>query len=91
MPKGKKAAAKRLTARTDEHHLAHSTAALKQIANTLAFLAMRQPDVATMNDTDRIILLSSLGFDRSSVAAIVGTTVNTVSVRLSEAKASQSK
>jgi len=65
--------------------------ALQQIANTLGFLAMQTSDYKGKPDTDRIIFLSNLGFDRNSIAAIVGTTPATVSTRLSEAKAQQSK
>ena len=68
-----------------------SSASLQQIANTLGFLALRNSDYKDKSDTDQIIFLSNLGFDRNSVAAIVGTTPNTVSVRLSEAKADQAK
>ena len=68
-----------------------SSASLQQIANTLGFLALRNSDYKEKSDTDQIIFLSNLGFDRNSIAAIVGTTPNTVSVRLSESKAQQAK
>jgi len=67
------------------------TASLQQIANTLGFLALRTSDYKDKSDTEQIIFLSNLGFDRNSIAAIVGTTRNTVSVRISEAKAQQAK
>jgi hypothetical protein len=65
--------------------------ALAQIANTLGFLALTTSDYKNKSDTEQIIFLANLGFDRNSIAAIVGTTPNTVSVRLSEAKATQPK
>jgi hypothetical protein len=65
--------------------------ALAQIANTLGFLALRTSDYKDKSDTEQIIFLANLGFDRNSIAAIVGTTPSTVSVRLSEAKAQQAK
>jgi hypothetical protein len=64
---------------------------LRQIANTLGFLALGFSDYKEKTDTEQILFLSNLGFDRNSIAAIVGTTLNTVSVRLSEAKAQQDK
>lgn len=38
------------------------------------------------NKTESIITLATLGIDADMIASIVGTTVNTVSVRLYEAK-----
>ena len=73
----------------DATPVAADSAALRQIANTLGFFVVNYFKDKT--DTDRILFLSNLGFDRNSVAAIVGTTPQTVSTRLSEAKAHQAK
>lgn len=74
-----------------DSQLLHVVAPLRQIANTFGFLALRQSDVKDMTDTDQILFLSRMGFDPHSIAAIVDTTVNTVRVRRSEAKAQQSR
>ena len=71
--------------------IAADSASLRQIANTLGFLVVNSSDFKDKTDTGRILFLSNLGFDRNSVAAIVGTTPQTVSTRLSEAKAQQAK
>jgi RNA polymerase-interacting CarD/CdnL/TRCF family regulator len=68
-----------------------TSSAIQQIANTLGFLAIQTSDYKGKTDTERIFFLSNLGFDRNSIAAIVGTTPATVSTRLSEAKAQLSK
>lgn len=87
----KKSSPKKTPQPRSEHSEAADSASLRQIANTLGFLAVRPSDYRQKSDTEQIILLSNLGFDRNSIAAIVGTTPNTVSVRLSEAKVQQAK
>ena len=44
-----------------------------------------------MKPTDAILTLGSAGLDRNLIAQITGSTPNTVSVRLSEAKAKEKK
>jgi len=89
--KQKKASSKKTAATPGSTHIVAESASLRQIANTLGFLALRTSDYKDKTDTEQILFLANLGFDRNSVAAIVGTTPNTVSVRLSEAKAEQDK
>lgn len=62
---------------------------LHQIANCLGLQSLESPIIKGKTDTDKILFLSSLGFDRNAIAAIIGTTPATVSVRQSEAKAAQ--
>jgi len=87
----KKSRSKKTHQSASGHSSAADSASLKQIANTLGFLALHTSNYKDKPDTDQIIFLSNLGFDRNSIAAMVGTTPNTVSVRLSEAKAQQAK
>ncbi len=63
-----------------------ATNALKQIANCLALFLINSEALKGKSDPDRIVLLDDFGFDRNSIASIIGTTPDTVSVRLSEAK-----
>lgn len=65
------------------------TMTTQQIANSLAFLTMRFSDYRKKPNTERIPFLNNLGFDRHAIAAILDTTPNTVSVRLSQLKASK--
>ena len=67
------------------------TVTTQQIANCLGFLTIRFSDYRKKPDTERVPFLNSLGFDRYAIAAILGTTLNTVSVRLSQLKASQQR
>ena len=62
---------------------------LRQIANCLAALLIESASFKEMDGTARILRLNDLGFDRNAIAALVGTTPGTVSVRLSEARAAQ--
>jgi len=89
--KTKTAAAKKTQQTGTVRSIAADSASLRQIANTLGFLALRISDYKDKPVAEQILLLSNLGFDRNSIAAMVGTTPNTVSVRLSEAKAQQTR
>jgi CRP-like cAMP-binding protein len=79
----------------NDYQLAESldqlTARLQLVANCLGFLVVRFSDYRKKTDTERIPFLNSLGFDRNDIAAILGTTPNTVSVRLSEFRASKKR
>ncbi len=59
------------------------------VARCLGALAVRFSVTRPKSDTERIHLLQSLGFDRREIAAILATTPNTVSVRLSERRKRQ--
>jgi hypothetical protein len=89
-PNKKKTSTKPTPSQTVDQVINSSTS-LQQIANTLGFLALRTSDYKNKSDTEQIIFLANLGFGRNSIAAIVGTTPSTVSVRLSEAKSQQTK
>jgi hypothetical protein len=89
--KQRKASSKKTGATPRSTQVVPESPSLRQIANTLGFLALRTSDYKEKTDTEQILFLANLGFDRNSIAAIVGTTPNTVSVRLSEAKAQQDK
>ena len=54
---------------------------LKRISNLLALIATKE-----LNTTERILMLNSIGFNPGEIADLLGTTRNTVSVRISEAK-----
>ena len=59
---------------------------LRQIAIALGFFMIQMSEYKDKNDTKKILFLNSLGFDKPSIASIVGTTPATVNTRLSEAK-----
>ena len=58
--------------------------ALKQIAHSLAYLIVNTGELKDKTNKERITLLASLGFDRHSIASLLGTTPLTVSVALSK-------
>jgi hypothetical protein len=61
--------------------------ALTTMARSMATLAMHLVvGEAPRNDTKRIRFLSALGLDRNAVADLLGTTPQTVSTRLTEAR-----
>jgi CRP-like cAMP-binding protein len=57
---------------------------LQTIGRSLAAIAMRFSRSHLKTDKARIHYLQGLGFDRNEIAAILGTSPATVSVRLSE-------
>lgn len=57
---------------------------LEVISRSLGILALRMAPTRHKTDTDRIHFLQGMGFDRNEIAAMLGTTPGTVSVRLSE-------
>jgi CRP-like cAMP-binding protein len=59
---------------------------LQQIAYCLGFLALQTDALKSKTKNDLIPILASFGFDRSSIASILQTTPETVSVRLSRLK-----
>jgi hypothetical protein len=59
---------------------------LQQIAHCLAYLVLQADELKGKSNNDLIPLLAGLGFDRSSIASILQTTPETVSVRLSRLK-----
>ncbi len=63
--------------------------ALRQIANCLGFIVLQMSDYKDKPNKEQIPFLSSLGFDRNSIAALLGTNPNTVSKELSLLKAAQ--
>lgn len=67
-----------------------SEQALQQIANCLGYLVVHTGELKDKANKDLIPVLSSLGFDRNSIASILQTTPETVSVRLSQLKATAS-
>ncbi len=60
---------------------------LQQIAHCLGFLALQSDVLKNKTKNDLIPILASFGFDRGSIASILQTTPETVSVRLSRLKA----
>lgn len=62
---------------------------LPQIANCLAYLVVNTGDLKGKNKQDLMPILSELGFDRRVIAAVLQTTPETVSVRLSQLKATK--
>lgn len=64
---------------------------LQQIAHCLGFLLIQTDKLKNKSNNDLIPILASLSFDRSSIAAILQTTPETVSVRLSRLKAKSDK
>ena len=67
------------------------TAANQQIANCLGFLTIRFSGYRKKPKSESIPFLSSLGFDRHAIAAILGTTPEAVSVQRSKLKASKKR
>ncbi len=67
------------------------TAAVRAVACSLAAIAVRFGPLRMKPDNERILSLYMLGFDRYEIAGILGTTPETVSVRLSEARARRSR
>jgi CRP-like cAMP-binding protein len=61
--------------------------ALQQIANCLAYLVISTEELRSKSKNDLIPILASLGFDRNSIASILQTTPETVSVCLSRLRA----
>jgi hypothetical protein len=59
---------------------------LQQIAYCLAYLVLQTDELKGKSNNDLIPLLTRLGFDRISIASILQTTPETVSVRLSQLK-----
>lgn len=59
---------------------------LQQIANCLGYLVVHTEELKGKSNNDLIPILASMGFDRSSIASILQTTPETVSVRLSRLK-----
>jgi hypothetical protein len=59
---------------------------LQQIANCLGYLVVHTDELKGKSNNDLIPILASIGFDRSSIASILQTTPETVSVRLSRLK-----
>ncbi len=62
---------------------------LQQIANCLAYLVVNTGDLKGKNKQDLMPILSDLGFDRKAIAAVLQTTPESVSVRLSQLKAAK--
>jgi len=60
---------------------------LQQIANCLGYFVVTSGDLKGKPNNELIPVLASLGFDRNSIAAILQTTPETVSVRISRLKA----
>ena len=56
---------------------------LATISRSLGFIALRMSPVRREKQGPQIHFLNSMGFDRHDIAAMLGTTVNTVSVALS--------
>jgi hypothetical protein len=60
---------------------------LEQIAHCLGFLALQSEALKDKKQNDLIRILASFGFGKNAIAALLQTTLLTVSVRLSEQKA----
>ena len=60
---------------------------LQQIANCLGYLVVHSEELRGKSNNELIPILMSLGFGRGGVAAILQTTPETVSVKLSQLKA----
>lgn len=56
---------------------------LRIIARSFAVIALRLAPKKFENDSDRIPFLNALGLSNSEIAKLLGTTTNTVAVRLS--------
>jgi CRP-like cAMP-binding protein len=65
------------------------TATTQQIAHCLAVLTIRFSDYRRKPKSECIPFLRDLGFDRNAIAAILGSTPDSVSVQLSKLKASK--
>jgi len=57
---------------------------LRQIAKCLGYIVVNAGELKDKKDADKIPILHHLGFDRHQIAAVLRTTPETVSVRLSE-------
>lgn len=68
-----------------------TTHSLQQIANCLAYLVVNTGELKGRNKQDLMPILSDLGFDRNAIAGVLQTTPESVSVRLSQLKASKKK
>ena len=68
-----------------------SEQALQQIANCLGYLVVHTNELKDKSNNDLIPVLAGLSFDRNTIASILQTTPETVSVRLSQLKAKASK
>ncbi|MCH8877155.1 MAG: hypothetical protein IIA89_10105 [Chloroflexi bacterium] len=64
---------------------------LRQMSNALGFFTIQMSEYKDKNDTEKILFLNSRGFDKPSIASIVGTTPATVNARLAEAKKKKKK
>lgn len=64
---------------------------LQQIAHCLAYIVLKTDKLKDKPNSDVIPVLAALGFDRSSIAAILQTTPETVSVCLSRLKTKSDK
>jgi hypothetical protein len=62
---------------------AGDSVSLKIIARSFAIFALRLAPKKFKNDADRIPFLKGLGLTNSEIAQLLGTTTNTVAVRLS--------
>jgi DNA-directed RNA polymerase specialized sigma24 family protein len=60
-------------------------------ARCLGVLALRHAPKNLPTDTERIEYLSTLGFEDADIAAMLGTTLNTVQARLSELRRGKRK
>jgi len=65
------------------------TAAVRGVACSIAAIAVRVGPLRGKLDNERIPSLGLLGFSRDEIAGILGTTPETVRVRLSEARRSR--
>ena len=70
---------------------AGDSGSLKIIARSFAVFALRFAPKKFQNDADRIPFLKGLGLSNSEIAQILGTTTNTVAVRLSVGGKSKKK
>jgi hypothetical protein len=60
---------------------------LHQIANCLAYLVVQTGDLKNKQKGDLMMVLADFGFDRTAIAAILDTTPESVSARISQIKA----
>lgn len=59
---------------------------LRQIANCLAFIAVNSVESKGMSKEDFMPILSSFGFEKKMIAALLQTDGKTVAARIKEAK-----
>ncbi len=62
------------------------TRSLNRIANSLGFVIVNSEELRDKKKTDKMVILDRLGYDRNEIAAIVDSTPDAVSSRLSEAR-----